>query len=297
MDKPPAGQGSPSPPPGVPGLVDARVLRRFSQRIVDELAARPLALDAEVHRGELKGLLRRLLETNHYELLGVEPGATPDQVHAAFLELARKVHPSHAETLGLEQWRGALDLLFERVTEGYLVLSDAERSKAYREIVPLESKVEVQPGGVVGPAGEERRQEQRDVSRRNFGLARDMAQRGEYHFAVELLNRAVLIDPQPEYYRLLADCQMENPRWHDKAIDNYARAVEGSPTDPELQVALGLACERDGRLERALGAFREALTLLPSHQVAIASLARVQQRAREERGGGALGRLRDWMKG
>lgn len=297
MDNLGEGQSSHSAPAGVPGLVDARVLRRFSQRIVDELAARPLELDPEAHRGELKQFLRRLLETNHYELLGVEPGATPDQVHVAFLDLARKVHPSHAETLGIEQWRGALELLFERATEGYLVLSDAERSKAYREMVPLESKVEVQPGGVVAPAGEERRQEQQDVSRRNFLLARDMAQRGEYHFAVELLNRAVLIDPQAEYYRLLADCQMENPKWHDKAIDNYARGVEAAPTDADLQVALGLACERDGQLERAAGAFREALTRLPSHQVAIAGLARVQQRAREERGGGALGRLRDWMKG
>jgi Flp pilus assembly protein TadD len=164
-------------------------------------------------------------------------------------------------------------------------------------MVPLESQVAVRPGDVVGPSGEERRQEQRDVSRRNFLLARDMAERGEYHFAVELLHRAVLIDPQPEYYRLLADCQMENPRWQDKAIDNYARAVEGAPTDPDQQVALGLACERAGQLERAMGAFREALNLLPSHQAAIASLARVQQRVREEGGGGALGKLLGWMKG
>jgi hypothetical protein len=46
-----------------------------------------------------------------------------------------------------------------------------------------------------------------------------------------------------------------------------------------------------------LAGYRAALNLLPTHQVAVTGLARVQQRAREERGSGPLGKLFDWGKG
>jgi tetratricopeptide (TPR) repeat protein len=275
--------------------VDARVLERLSQRVLENLRADPLGLDRESQARQLKEHLRRLMETDHYDLLGVEPGAGPEQVHAAFLDLARKAHPTHADVLGLEGWRAALDLLFERATEAYLVLSDAESSARYRVLVSRET--EVQPGDATPPQGGEREREQRDVAQRNFLLARDLAKRGEFHFAVELLYRSVLIDPRPEFYRLLADCQAENPRWLDKAIDNYGRAIEGSPSDPDLHVAVAVAHERAGSLDQALAGYRAALNLLPTHQVAVTGLARVQQRAREERGSGPLGKLFDWGKG
>jgi tetratricopeptide (TPR) repeat protein len=233
-----------------------------------------------------------LMETDYYELLGVEPGASPEVVHRAYLELGRKVHPSHAERLGIERWEPALQLLFERATEGYLVLTDSERSREYRAEV---HRPAVGPEVGEPTRGTGRAEEVHRVSERNYRLARDLARRGEYHFAVELLHRAVLMDPRSEYYRLLADCQMENPLWLDKAVDNYARAVEGSPKEADHRVALAAACERSGDLERAQAEYREALALLPAHQEALAGLARVQQAARDQRGG-SLERLRDWWR-
>jgi len=280
---------------GVVRRVDAKVLDRIAGRVRDDLSARPLALRPDDLVSQLKEHLRRLMETDHYDLLGVEPGASGDQVHAAFLDLALKAHPSHAEALGLEGWKAALELLFERATEAYLVLSDGESSARYR--TEGSRDIEARPGDATAPQGDEREREQHAVAQRNFVLAGDLAKRGEFHFAVELLHRSVLIDPRAEYYRLLADCQLENPRWLDKAVDNYARAVELSPKDAELHLALALAHERAGSLESAATCFRAALGLLPTHQAAIAGLARVQQRAREARGPGPLGKLFDWVKG
>jgi hypothetical protein len=110
--------------------VARRLVERFAERIRQELARKPLDLDKEEHRHQLKELLQRLGEVNHYELLGVGLGAGGEEIHDSYMRLARLVHPSHSQRLGLAG-EGGLTLLFERATEAYLTLSDPERTRAY----------------------------------------------------------------------------------------------------------------------------------------------------------------------
>ena len=86
--------------------------RLFSERIARGLAERPLTVPAREHRERVAELLRQLGESTFYHLLGIDPTSGAREVHEAYDEVARLVHPSHARRVGLEGREGVLKLLF-----------------------------------------------------------------------------------------------------------------------------------------------------------------------------------------
>ena len=268
-------------------LLSAGMVERFDERIADSLERTPLALGAEAHRERLGQLMGRFGEMTYYELLGVGFAASEGEIHDAYLALARTVHPSHAERLGLGGGEAGLRLLFERTTEAYLVLSDQDRRRAYLERVGSEG---LTLGGSVEAGA--RDDEQRELAARNYRKARSLAQREEYHFAIELLHQAVRADPRAEYYRLLADCQAVNPNWMRKAIFNYSKAAQLCPEDPSIRVDLARAYERVGNPGGARIEYRAALEIMPGYPEATEGLSRIEGRSSKS---SREGRLKRWL--
>ncbi|MEE8278379.1 MAG: J domain-containing protein, partial [Thermoanaerobaculia bacterium] len=199
-------------------LVSAELLEKFQQRIGDDLAANPLKIDTEAHRLRVVELLGGLGEVNFYQLLSVGLGCSAEELHLAYTELARVVHPEHAEALGLKGKEEALAVLFERTTEAYLTLSDPERSGRYQlslgdSLVGVEAETD----------GAKRKEEEKEIAAHNYRAAKNRALQNDYFSAIQLLEQAVRGDALPEYYALLGQCQAENPRWIDKAIYNCSR--------------------------------------------------------------------------
>src|SRR5436309_5126152 len=98
-------------------------LRIFAERIARRLAERPLDLDPDFHRERVAGLLRQAGEASFYQLLDLPPTAAAQEVHEAYDQVARLVHPANAPRLGLEGREAVLEVLFERLTQAYLNLS------------------------------------------------------------------------------------------------------------------------------------------------------------------------------
>lgn len=260
---------------------------RFGERIREELVRKPLELGIEEHRGQLKELLRRLGEMNHFELLGLGPGADTEAIHDAYMKVARLVHPAHSRRLGLAG-QGGLDLLFERATEAYLILSDPERARAYLGRLggtPIAEQYQ--------PSAAERREELRHLAAEKFRLATSYAGREEYFSAVQLLEQAVDIDPQPQYHALLGECQEHNPRWLERALASYSQAVQLSRADPELRCRLAGCYEKLGRTDRAKEEYEAALERMPGFPDAQAGLKRLKRpdRSKGAAGGGWLEKL------
>lgn len=68
-------------------------------------------------------------ETTHYELLGVAPDATTEEIRRAFLAAARAAHPDVAGPAGEEMMR--------RLNEAWSTLSDPEARAFYDHVRPL----------------------------------------------------------------------------------------------------------------------------------------------------------------
>ena len=267
--------------------VALRVVERFSERIRQELLRKPLEIGTEEHRRKLKVLLERLGELNHYELLGLSVGADGETIHDGYMRLARLVHPAHSRRLGLTG-SGGLELLFERATEAYLTLSDPERTRAYLARFGAAQVAEQHQ-----PSATQRRAELRDLAAEKFRLATNFVGREDYFSAVQLLEQAVEIDPQSQYYDLLGQCQENNPRWVERALASYSQAVQLSRSDPELRTRLAGCYEKLGRVDRAREEYDAALERMPGFPDAQAGLKRLKhpERSGKAAGGGWLEKL------
>lgn len=208
-------------------------LRLFSEKIARRLAERPLDLDPVSHKRRVAELLRQAGEVSFYQLLGVVPTATAQEVHEAYDQVARLVHPMNARRLGLSGREGVLEVLFERVTQAYLTLFQPERRKAYdRDLAPQSW------AAAWTPTQGRRREETRDVAQGYYERAMALAAADEFHFAIELLQQAVRIDSRPEYHALLGRLQAKNPRWLGAAAENLRKALEMGSREPGLPEAL-----------------------------------------------------------
>ncbi len=213
------------------------VLTLLRDRIGSGLDERPLRLDPATHRQRVATLLARLGGASFYELLGVDVAASPEEVHAAYDEVARMVHPRHAARVGLDGRQAALELLFERATRAYLTLSLPERRKHYdAEMLPTVARPGAAAAGAAGAA--DRAREQHELARQYFERATQLAQSGEVHTAIELLELAVRAESRPEYFHLLGDLQAKNPYWLREAAASYRRAQQLGSKDPALAAAL-----------------------------------------------------------
>ncbi len=207
-------------------------LQLFSDKVARRLSERPLDLDPASHRERVAGLLRQAGEASFYQLLGLVPTAATQEVHEAYDQIARLVHPVNAQRLGLEGREGILEMLFERITYAYLTLFQPDRRKAYdRELSPKAWSA------AWAPAPGRRREEVRELAQSFYERATALAEAEDFHFAIELLQQAVRADPRPEFYILLGKLQAKNPRWLRAAAENLRRAMELGAKDPELSAA------------------------------------------------------------
>jgi len=203
-------------------------LQLFSSRIVRGLAERPLQTPAQQHREEIAALLRHLGEGTFYHLLGIDPGSGMREVHDSYERVARLVHPSHAQRLGLQGKEGVLELLFERATLAYLTLADMDRRKTYDR--------EVGPARWTSIRSAALSKEEEAV--RCFERARLLAESDQIHAAIELLSRSVTLVPSAEAWGLLGLLQARNPLWLENAAASLKQAIAMGSADPELPTAL-----------------------------------------------------------
>ena len=68
---------------------------------------------------------------NHYDVLGVPPDATSDEIKWAYYTLAKTYHPDRSREDGCEQLRSQLETLFHRIAEAFVILSSQRRRERY----------------------------------------------------------------------------------------------------------------------------------------------------------------------
>lgn len=85
-----------------------------------------------------------MAEQNYYEVLGVERGASQDEIKKAYRRLAMKYHPDR------NPGDKAAEAKFKEVGEAYAVLSDEQKRAAYDRF----GKAGVDPNAAGGFGGE-----------------------------------------------------------------------------------------------------------------------------------------------
>lgn len=217
---------------------------------------------------------------DHFTLLGVERGASPEVVKQSFLEFSKRYHPDRFGGINLGSFRARIERIYRRVTEAYTVLSNPERREAYLKANPqLRSPAPPPPAPGAVPmfdeeplrGDEERRPERQARLSRHPYLARthkltDLLMRGkaaiargDFEQAYADLNQVVSLDPKNrEASSLLADVRKKHDEQRAKA---------------ELQ--RGIELEKQHELQKALESYRKASAMDPHNADAAYRAARV----------------------
>lgn len=80
--------------------------------------------DLESGLGRAKNESMATTKQDYYDVLGVSPGATPDEIRRAFRRLAMRYHPDRNKEPGAEE-------RFKEINEAYEVLSDPQKRALY----------------------------------------------------------------------------------------------------------------------------------------------------------------------
>ncbi len=248
-------------------ILSPRLLEQFTARIAEDLEAEPVALDPEAHRARLAELLSGLGRMNFYQFLDIDPRADGDEIFKAYSRLARIVHPSHTQHLGLEGKEVAVSVMFEKATEAYLTLSDPRRRASYNTVAGVHVQVVVDQ--------EQRDEEKRAIAEQNYRRAASCLSQMDFSLAVDLLKEAARMDPRPEYFERLGLAQSKNPNWHRHAVESYGRAVELDPDNAGTRAALGTLLEEMDRRDEAREQYKEALALMSDNVEAQSGLDRL----------------------
>jgi tetratricopeptide (TPR) repeat protein len=109
--------------------------------------------------------------------------------------------------------------------------------------------------------------ERRAIAHERYVLARRLIDRRDYYGAIQLLQEAVRINPDNAEYRLrLAGALSQNPKWRERAREQYREGLRRDPDRRDLLYAYALFLEKTGNPAEALRIARALAERVPSHE-------------------------------
>jgi tetratricopeptide (TPR) repeat protein len=255
----------------------------------------PQTLD---ERREILELLQSLPLRNHFEVLGVRPGASGAEVKRAYSALVRRFHPDASRDPRLAGLRDILEAIFIRIGEAWEVLGDAQSRAAYEArfgVVrrPVAERVEPVPEMTERPAPAaptparsapppgppakvEPEPEAYVAPEDTLGTANLLLAQARYWDVIQMLEAAIpRMQPQRHQLRgriLLARAYAKNPNWVRRAEETLHAVMREDPNNADAPYELGLLYKAGGLAVRAQAMFRRTIELRPDHREAAAEL-------------------------
>jgi len=215
----------------------------FEKRHVDE-------------RNRIKELADRVTRIDHYRALGLKPGAETDQVEKAFSVIRKRYSPKRVDEPHLIDQRANLTAIVDRAREAYELLSDPKARRRYDKVLESVSAQQAESTSTkprTDPAA------RRSVVKANIKRADQLIALGETYLAIQLLEQACALDPQPAELLKLAKLQMRNPLWIGRALERLRIAVEVDPTFVRGWLEIAKFWQARGHTERQRKALERAV--------------------------------------
>ena len=215
----------------------------------------------------------QILQQNPYEILGVGTAASASEISRAYEQIKSRYGRDRLLPRILEKFGSEIDVIESRLVEAFLTLSQPARSALQSAgSGPAKPQVGKFPEMVVRvELDRARSQVEADktlrVADNYFAKAQKCVREADFHNAIQYGKLAISHNASDaRYFALLADCQARNTesRWQKMAEENYGRAAQLDPWNPNYWVCLGRLYKRRGMMLRARRNFEEALKLVPN---------------------------------
>lgn len=206
---------------------------------------------------------------DHYQVLGVEKGASIQDIQAAYLRLARMYHPDRCLEPGMQNTRDVLERLSIKITEAYNMLKDRTTRS---EMAYLTNQGRVKP--VKKQAAAEKQTDKESDSEIYFKKGMEAYGIGSYSAAAEAFKKASALDPQNArylYYQGLSFSHIAG-RYYE-AEEGLSKAVKSDPGNEDYVIDLAALYLKRGLRSRAYGVLKDALERIPDSERIKAAIA------------------------
>ncbi|HXI23460.1 MAG TPA: DnaJ domain-containing protein [Pyrinomonadaceae bacterium] len=204
--------------------------------------------------------------TDFYEVLGVAPDATDDEIKQEYRSLALRFHPDRFHQSAPEL-RTKIESAFANILQAYETLSDAKQRDHY-------DKRSLKPGSKTklhetNGARKDKTSSQRERAEASFQRGINALTRQQYDEAIRSLAEAALLEPREARYRAnYGHALMSRPNMRRNAEFELQAAVRLEPNNASYRMMLAELYKELGLFRRAEGEAERALTLDPKNQAA-----------------------------
>jgi len=242
-------------------------------------------------RAEIERRAQSIDGEDFYQMLGVTPESTPDQVKAAYFTLAKTWHPDRLPS-ELSAVKPMVARVFARLSEAYQTLFDPVKAKGYAQLLK---------SGQTAADDQEKLARVVDAAV-EFQKAEILLKKNDLAGAEQLAAKAAEADPdQPEYLTLLtwirAMRRGDPPAIREGQVSTHYDDLIGILDDvlakeTRFERALyyrGVLLKRSGRTEKALVDFRLAAEVNPKNLDAVREVRLYEMRKRGPAGAAPKG--------
>jgi tetratricopeptide (TPR) repeat protein len=188
-----------------------------------------------------------------YQMLDIPKTATEEEIKKAYFQRARSFHPDRFERKLAAEYKAQIDEVFDGITNAYRVLSNKEARRVY----------DAKSGSAVTQEDAQDSLRKADIK---FRQGKTLYGQGRIDEAIVYLEEAVRVrKDKGDYYLLLAMAESKVPAFVKKAEQDFLRAIQLEPWNPEAYVGLGLLYKAEGLQTKAIRQFEKALEVEPDH--------------------------------
>ncbi|MGZ5488105.1 MAG: DnaJ domain-containing protein, partial [Candidatus Aminicenantales bacterium] len=174
-----------------------------------------------------------------YQILDISKTATDEDVKKAYFQMARRFHPDRFDRQIAAEFKAQIDEVFDGITNAYRVLSNKDSRRVY----------DAKSGQV---STQEDVQDTFKKADTKFRQGKTLHAQGRYDEAIAYLEEAVRMRrDKADYYLLLAMCESKMPPYVKKAEQDFLKAIQLEPWNPEGYVGLGLLYKAEGLQTKA----------------------------------------------
>ncbi len=274
---PPVAQGRPRPETQRPGPPPAAAAMRPAAPTSPAGGPSAPAGDTHASREEVNRLAGSLSSLDHYQLLGLTPDASYQDIFDAWDRFSSHFDPIRGGKDRLADARPQLEAILQRGREAFETLSSPQKRPRYDRMVradqPAHRSKMVRDMATQRTVPSERGAADAarlEVAQANIARAEELARAGDVFTAISLLEQACALDPQPDGLLKLARLMLLNPHWSNRALEKLRLALELDPMMVDAWMELAEFWRRRKHAERERKALERVLQTAPDHPEAIA---------------------------
>ncbi len=220
----------------------------------------------DLERTSVEQLFEDMKDQDHWHVLGIERGASQEQIKEAFFRGAKRFHPDRFRRITEPEFQEKLSFVFHRIDEAHTTLSNDELRADYESLHDKEEQYQrtEQPGASPAEMKSVKRGDP-DDAKAFYHRARQAYDCGDFWGAIELARQAVEVAPDvAAYYHLLGLALLQNPKWRQDAEKNLKIAANLDPFKASYQLELAKLYEEAGLHLRAQKSLEKARAIDPS---------------------------------